>query len=193
MWAITPAALFSLAWSLGIPFEAVSRDAADLYNFHPLTGVLSNLGVLLWTTSAAVLIFSASLIRHNPAIHQMRATLGRFAILSTILLVDDLFLIHEQVAPQNLGISEKLTYLLYAAVFVVCFWRSRSVLLNSRVDILAAALTGFALSIGLDLVPNWLPYYHYALEDTPKFIGIGLWTTFCIVLSQQSLEVSKNI
>jgi hypothetical protein len=187
LWSIIPVVFYSVAWNLDVPFENVSRDAADLYNFHPLIGVLSNIGLLLWTASAAILFFSAHLIKDVPEAREERATLKRFGVLSSILLVDDLFLIHEQVAPRNLKISEKLTYMIYGAAFLGFLWRSRAVLLRSHIEVLVAALASFALSVGLDVLPNWLPQYHYALEDSPKFVGIGLWTAFFVRLSRQSI------
>lgn len=187
LWGVIPVVLYSVAWFIDVPLENVSRDAADLYNFHPLIGVLSNLGLILWTASAVVLFFSAYVVRGISAVAEQRASLLRFGLLSSMLLLDDLFLLHEQVVPQNLGVSQKLTYLLYGSVFSILVWRSRNVLLSGNSRMLVAAFMCFALSVGLDLLPNLLPTYHYALEDTPKFIGIALWTTFFWGLGRESI------
>jgi hypothetical protein len=187
LWAIIPITFYSVAWFKDVPFQEVSRDPADLYNYHPLVGVLSNIGLLLWMTTAAVLFFSANLIREFEMMNEARRTLIRFGLMSVIFLLDDLLLLHEQVVPQNLGISEKLTYMLYGAVFLAFMWRSRRTLLQADSPALGAALACFALSVGLDVFPNWLPRYHYALEDTPKFVGIGMWATFFLSLARDTV------
>ena len=43
----------------GVPVPFMTRDIAALGHLHPLAGVLSNLGILLWAATAAICLFVA--------------------------------------------------------------------------------------------------------------------------------------
>ena len=51
--AITAASLF-----LGVSMPNMTRDITAIANVHPLSGVLSNLGILLWCVAATVCGFA---------------------------------------------------------------------------------------------------------------------------------------
>ncbi len=123
-------------------------------------GVVSNLGVLLWCAAAAACFLAAALTsgRRSPLLYA--------GLLTTALLADDLFLLHEGV--YALVIEERIVFGLYALAlvgFVVAF---RRFLRETTPSLFAAACALFAVSLVVD--ERWAG--NHLLEDGSKFLGI---------------------
>ena len=91
---------------LQVRMPNMTRDVTAIANIHPLSGVLSNLGVLLWCTAAAVCGFASFFLRHAQPRSPSRFLLSS-SLLSVYLMLDDLFQLHENLLPRYLGLSEK--------------------------------------------------------------------------------------
>jgi hypothetical protein len=116
-----------------------------------------------------------------------------------VLLLDDIFLFHEEIAPEYLHIPERLVIVLYLAlgiVFVASNWRE---MLNSEYLLLALSLSLFGGSIVLDALPIEgfnVPYFWEQLEiffeDGFKFAGIATWLTFFSRYGMQRVLVTRQ-
>ena len=53
---------------LDISVVDLTRDIAVVAGVHPLTGMVSNIGILLWCAAAAICLFSSSVLRHRKRI-----------------------------------------------------------------------------------------------------------------------------
>ena len=103
----------------------LTRDPTAIGGIHPLSGALSNLGILLWWTSAIIWIGSAYLLRSVCIMSGYRFAISS-GLLSAYLALDDLFQFHDIIGPEYIGISENAVYLILAitiAVYVATFWR----------------------------------------------------------------------
>jgi hypothetical protein len=150
------------------------------------TGFVSQLEGLLWAAALAVCIFGLILIRRQmPVATASMRFLLHSSIFTSFLLLDDVFLFHEEIAPIYLHLPEELIFVLYAIIgvgFVVLNWRE---ILSSEYAILFLALGLFAGSVFLDSLPLdalHLRYFweqlEFLLEDSFKFAGIATWMTF---------------
>lgn len=87
----------------GYPILPLFNDPATHSGTHPLVGALSNLGVLLWWTSASIWLFTAALLRGR----EDRRFACQFALVSGMLTaylgLDDLYLLHDELLPDYLG------------------------------------------------------------------------------------------
>ncbi len=171
----------------GVPVQVLIEDPAFLLGGHPLTGMLSNLGVLLWAATAAVCGFtywSSASLQLPPL---LRAYVGLGGAITTALLLDDLFMLHEEVLPLTFGIDQKIVAGAYALGLPAYFWYFRS-LLSRRHVLLGASLLLLAFSLGYDqFMPpggEWRPVW----EDGPKFLGIVAWFGHFTLMSRQVLE-----
>lgn len=163
---------------LDVPIPFMTRDPLVMAGAHPLTGILSQLGVLGWCAAATIGLFAAGLPSTGSAVRFLRCT----GLLSAGLALDDFFQIHDYIVPVMLGIPEKVVHV--AIVLAVMSWLAgfRGVILATRWPILLAALALLATSMGFDmllepLVPeiaDWKPM----LEDGPKWLGIVLWGAY---------------
>jgi hypothetical protein len=180
---------------LALPIPALTRDVAAVADVHPLTGMLSNLGILVWWTSASVWLLAAAL--------QWRRKNGAFwfavysGLLSAYLALDDLFLLHEQLLPRYLGVAEVLVYSVIALAVLLYLMTFRSLLRPRRDTWLLLASLGFlAASLAVDLAPKeWLASsagVAYLLEDGLKWFGACFWTGFCLARCSADLAPSLS-
>lgn len=178
-----------LFWQASLP--DMTRDVTAIAGIHPLTGILSSLGILLWWTSAAIYFFAAFVQRG----HQGAAGVGFLVYsgcLSAYLGFDDLFLIHEYLAPIYLKVSERLVYVCIALATVVYLGRYRRILQGSTGLLLLLALMCLAGSVAIDtfLGPLFHPLagWSFYIEDALKWLGICFWTAFCVTHSSGVLR-----
>lgn len=171
------------------PLSAADRvvDCCSLY-----LGFMSTLGVLLWTSTAAVCLFAAYFLYLTRAQKDVVLFAIAGGLLSAWLGFDDQFQVHERVAPR-FGIPEIASYILYGLLVVAYFVRfSREVL---RADIVLLILAGvfFSTSIVLDvLLEDGAPVV-LSLEDGAKFIGIAAWAGFHIGAMMRELSLTVGI
>ena len=165
-----------LYWQLNIPIEKSTADPAATFQAHPFTGYISNLGVLLWCSSAVVCLFTYMLFR----IHKIKSLAIYFlssGLLCSLLLFDDFFMLHEFILPRYLGISQTLVYVIYLVPVLFYMFYFREEILNSEYEIFIIATILLSLSVVGD---NFLPQegMSYFIEDSFKFIGIAIWTLY---------------
>lgn len=123
--------------------------------------------------------------------------------LTTTLLLDDLFLLHEFVLPTYLKIPEKVVYLIYVILVFVYLIKFRRIIQNTEfiVLLLAFAFFGFSVSIDSSLISipkSWIENKDiYFLEDSSKFLGIISWFTYftrtCLLQMKQAWYQQVNI
>jgi hypothetical protein len=176
--------LLLLGWQTWIPIEALTRDPLAILDKPFYLGALSSIGILFWCASAAFCLFSFLVLKQR---RQGRDFANFFLASSGItlfLLLDDLFLIHEQIFPIYLNLSENLVlggHVVILLSYLICF---RKIILRTEFLILLAALGFFALSILADLDMIALPPtsvregIEALLEDGLKLLGIATWCTY---------------
>ena len=154
------------------------RDARQ--STGPEAGILSNTGIVLMISAAAISIFGAFVRSWIPL-----GVLGMFCLLFS---VDDALLIHEW-----FGAWEFVFYILYAGLMVLVlllYWRT-----NARLPYpLILCTAAFAGSVALDMIwgrgvgrlpltpeqAEQLMQIGYILEDLPKLVGIILLFSFSL-------------
>jgi hypothetical protein len=96
-----------------------------------------------------------------------------------VLLLDDLFLLHDVILPEDLNISENYLYVVYGILSLVFIFYFRDDILQTPYLLLFAAVVFFGFSIGVDTIVKFLNLKHgFILEDGSKFLGIISWGTY---------------
>ncbi|HEU0203831.1 MAG TPA: hypothetical protein VFR86_25760 [Burkholderiaceae bacterium] len=169
------------------PMDHIARDPAAVAQMHPFTGVLSNVGVLLWCAAGVAGLFGGLALRYTPR-DDWRRFLVCSGLLSLLLLFDDFFMFHEWLAPHHLGIHEYFVLLFLLGTMGAYLWFFRSVIFTTDCTLLALALGFFGLSFMVDLVPGrWMMHmgqWEYLLDDGPKFIGLAAWCSYHLRIAQ---------
>lgn len=189
--------------STGIPIGTFTRDPAAIagkaglapsvdFSINPFLGIISSFGILLWCISATICLFTSCLTRPKTAKKKFNGSsfLKFSGLFSLFLLLDDLFLFHEKIAPK-LFLSEKIVFVCYLAIVLFGITKFRKVILQTEWMILCFAFCFFGLSIILDIFP--VPYIvgglQFVLEDGFKLLGIASWCSYFVLVS---LQFAKN-
>lgn len=169
------------------------NDPADTLGYHPFLGVVSMLGLFGWAAAASIAFLTHAVTRFHETVQMRRFWLAA-GVLTTLLLLDDAFMLHEEIVPVGLGIREryvKLGYIAVAAAFGLGFFK---VLAGNNFRLVAAAGSFFALSFLCDTPFLMQPLglwesdtVVYLIEDGAKFIGISLWMAYVAKTAADSL------
>ena len=195
VWTFTPSLSVLLAIIIAhvyfhVEIPAMTRDVTAIARIHPLSGILSNLGVLLWCATASISLFAALTLREVGPRDAFWFLLGS-GFLSTYLMLDDLFQIHEDLAPRYLGLRQKGTLAILGAFVLVYLLAFRHVILQTHFALLVLAMGFLSTSVGVDtvLAPIFWRMGHSELlfEDGAKWLGISCWCSYYVRASHQLL------
>lgn len=174
------------------PFFSVSdltRDPATIALHPPFFGLTSNLAILLWSASAAVCFLSSVLLKViRPERRGLHSFFMSFAVLNTLLCLDDTFLLHEAILPNRLpviSIPEPVVVMGYGLFLLGAMVYFRRQLLQSQPLLFGVSLFLFAVSVGVDLL---LPELYaedvvLLIEDGAKLLAIFLWLAYFVQVS----------
>jgi hypothetical protein len=163
------------------PTAIFSRDPTSTMKVHPLTGMQSNLGILVWWAAAAICFFGHAVLRYSHSDATLRSFLLWSGVITAVLALDDFFLVHDDLVLRYLKLSETPVLLSYTALLVWHLVRFRRHILRSSYLLLLLALMFFGLSIVVDFFQeHWLSPWRIFLEDGFKLLGIVSWSGYLI-------------
>lgn len=209
------AALIVLVLLLAADQTGVSIDGAvsDPQEFTDLRmlGIVSNVGVLLWAAAVAICVLTAVTVE-DEAPERWRQFFVVSGLVTSVLLIDDLILVHEFAddlvalivdfdrTRQQKDILEAVVFAGYGVMFLWYCYRYRAELLGAseRRFFLAAAVM-FAISlffdidghsfIGLDVPGDGSDLDVESLaEEIPKFVGIAYYGWFFLLTARSTLR-----
>jgi hypothetical protein len=158
----------------GFDLIEILRDPAQQNGQSSFLGFVSNIGVWLWVSSAAILFYSTTTGGLVAKCGQ-RELLLLVGVLSTVLAVDDFFMIHDRYVNQKICY---LTYAVYAGFLLIRHYKT-IIEIEGFAFLLACLL--LALSILTDLSQNHIPLsysYVQVFEEGFKFVGGAIWLYF---------------
>ncbi len=171
------------------------RDPAAIANHPVYYGAFSNLSILFWSASAAICLFSSYLLNQLSAKAEHIRFLLAFGCFSTVLCLDDLFMLHERLFPEKLNIPESIVFIGYAAAFIVLVFRFRQRLRSTEPVFFLVSCLLFAVSIFLDVLPIQGILTKddiYLLEDGAKILAIFFWLAYFAKISVELALMSAN-
>ena len=179
--------IIGLSTANGIEPILVIRDLAQTYRAPIGIGLISNLGVLMWTASASIALFSS--LSGLIVKREKSNFLFLGGILTCVLCLDDFFLLHDRY------IGTDLLYATYSIIGIYILIKFRKLI--KEIDFLPFISSVFflGLSIIFDKVFEVIFAENYLnvnlLEECFKFTGIACWLNFWCKASINSLK-SKN-
>lgn len=163
-----------LGWEISLSARdplAVARAGDDVD--QPYVGWVSNLGVIGWGVGAVAATFAAqvTLVRGD---RSESAFLLVGGVLALLLMLDDLYQLHEYVLPRYVPGPRDSLILVWAAYAVTwaCLFRRR-LWREPDLPLLTAAGVGFGLSLGFERL-EVVGYY----EEGAKLVGIICFAAF---------------
>lgn len=150
-------------------------------------GLFSNIGILMWCGAAAITLFAAMLLFLKRGITAEAIALAAAGVLTTWLMLDDFFLVHEDVLPA-FGVSQTITYAIYGSVTLGYFALAWRTIWESVPSLLALSVAFLGLSVLSDTLLHTESHMHILVEDGAKLLGISAWAAFHINLAFEMLE-----
>lgn len=170
-----------------VPVSKFTRDPTHILHGHPFTGIISNIGILFWCSTAAICFFSSAIHWVNKNLMNAIFLLCS-GLITLLLLLDDLFMFHEIIIPRYFHLPEIAIYFGYLTLISIYLLKFRENIMKAEYTLLFIALGFFALSIISDV------FLHYEeleclVEDGCKLFGIITWFLFfirtCFIQTQE--------
>lgn len=168
-----------------IPYSEFMRDTTSLAGVAPWTGIVSNLGVLLWCAAATLCFAGAYLARQRQDFFRFLLASG---CLTLVLMLDDFFVVHESLR-DYLAFPEEATYSLYLLCFAGYLFYFGRLILRTEYLLFVVSLFLLGISLGIDIfqepIQQSLGSSYYLIEDGFKFAGIVGWFGYFLQLFGQ--------
>lgn len=181
MWALGASVLGVVYAQRSVALEQLFLDPAYLSGEPWYTGVLSDLGVLGWASAAVTALWGGWVAGQTG-----RPTAARFlrggALVSVVLLADDLFQLHADVL-RFMGLPKGIRQLLVVLPAVVWLVRRAADIARTRWVILVGALVGFGASLVVDGLARPGSTLGLFVEDSAKLLGVLAWTQYMVLTS----------
>lgn len=196
--ALAPVLAVLAGGLMGVSVPQMTMDPLSIARLHPLSGFLSNLGVLVVGASMAVWYFTATQwTEPRSAATAPRDTTGHLVMGATIsgyMTLDDLFQIHESLAPNYLRIPETAA-LAMLGIAILAFLRI-AVQNEHRFGLpwLLASLACLGASAVVDVASAklWrLGQWQYFVEDGSKWLGQYCWLKYTLMHCRWRLSYER--
>lgn len=187
---------FAVATANGVDFNRLAGDANSVSGLPFYTGVVSSLGIALWTAAGTAALLAVWVARTaEPALRRLLAVLGG---LSLWLGVDDLLMVHEGRLRELVGVHERPVFLAYGLLVAGLLLAQRRVVLTRTAwPVLGVALALLAASVVYDSLFEGqlltLPVSRSTavfIEESAKQLGIAVWLAYVLGLSRQVLRAT---
>lgn len=165
----------------------IFRDVAVIGKVPSYSGFMSQLGLLLWSASTTICFFTYFVLKKREASRKESLNTLLFAgLLSGYLMIDDTFMLHEEIFPDYIKfIPEKVVIILLGIAMLLFLYFNRREILQSEYGILLLAYGFFGFSVAIDAIPDrfYVGSYFFEkielfLEDGAKFTAITTWFVF---------------
>ncbi len=191
LWFAGLAVLFVASQQNVAPLQTLFLDAAHLTGAPWYTGVLSNLGIMVWTCGVAFAGAGAWVAKRIGRLSAARfLAVGSAATL--LLVLDDVFQLHAGPLRDALGGSKNLAQLVVIApvvLWVAVFWTD---ILRTRSALLGAAGASLAASVVVDVGVGLSGDAALLVEDGLKFLGILAWSQYFAITSKDIAASAIN-
>lgn len=183
-----------------IPIRQLVADPAQYFQGPFYTGFLSNLTVLTWAVGAYCAFFTRWTIGQIKSVPEWRRFFGLAGLLSIILMLDDLYMFHEEIFPNYLffpevsGIrpNEKFVIFGYGLFTLWFLYTSRKTIIKTPWPQLLVAGCFLAFSvladrgIGKHLIPSSSGRVY--AEDSAKFLGVLGWSVYLVTTGKAVIK-----
>jgi hypothetical protein len=149
-------------------------DPFVLGNLPFYAGILSNLGILLWCAGAAICFFSYAVLGREASVRNVRRFLFLSALLTILLLADDLFQMHRIFYLKYIHLTTDFVYGVYGLLVLGYLFLFKRQILETEFLLLLLALIFFVMAVIVDVF-SILPRGNTAASDGLKFFGIVSW------------------
>lgn len=193
------AALWFISSQFGIPIRVLIADPAQITDTPFYTGFLSNLTVITWAVGAYIALFTVWLLRRLNADAEWIRFFRMAGILTVVLMLDDLFMFHEEIFPNYLfmprvtGIepNEKFIIGIYGIFTLWFLFSSRHTIRKTdwKLLVVACAILGFGILADRGIAKKVFTTsaVRAFIEDSLKFLGVLGWSIYFYMSAKSAI------
>ena len=179
---------------LGIEYNVqlnhFTKDPVQIMDEPFYLGLFSNIGILFWCGSVVVCFFARALIPKTDEKKYIRTFLFFSGLVTMMLMMDDLFLLHEEVFPEYFLIPETGVFVIYSNILLLYVLLFRETIIKTDYVILGLGFFLIGASTFIKRIPMPIPEDTF-LQDAVKLFGIISWFTYFLRLGY--MEVKKAV
>lgn len=151
------------------------HDPLSVVNAPFYIGLFSNIGIILWASSAAICFFTVAIFWKNCKAVKSTSFLFFSGIITSVLLLDDFFILHESAFPDYLHIPQSIVLVTYAIIMLTYIYIFKKEILHTEFVILLICLLFFSYSALIDQTDYFYLWKKALFEDGAKLLGIVSW------------------
>ncbi len=189
VWAGTLAVLALAGLQNSVPAAELFLDPSALAGAHWYAGLLSNLGILAWTTAVVSALWGGWVAGRTG-----RAGASRFlvdgALVTGVMLLDDLLRLHSGVLPRLFGVPKAAAMLMVVAPTIVWAVHFGSEVVRTRWLVLLSSLAALASSVTADQLINRGTTTGILIEDGAKLLGV---VAFALYFVLTSVDITRSV
>lgn len=179
----------------------LTADTAEIGNQPPYAGIVSNLGILIWSFSLASCWIAAAVIKKDTTKRTSWQSFFFFSgLVTALLLFDDMLQIHEQSHAYLQFLSqdaaELVVFSLYGALILYYIVTFRNLFKKTEYLILLLAVGFLGVSLVVDQNHETVQLAEsnrsVLLEEGAKFLGIASWLTYFARTSLSKLRYNHE-
>lgn len=177
---VAAAVLVLIARHFDVPTADLASDPNEIAGAPVWFGLTALVDFAVWSAGAGAALVGGLQARQRPDPQRLGRFLLQASALTAYLVVDDMFLFHENLYPNVLGIPQKLVMVVYVVLVVAWLVLNRGAIAGTDFPILLLGGLFFAMSVVMD--QGLLLGFHPGpfTEDVPKVIGIFLWSVYLV-------------
>jgi len=179
--------LAGLCYFKEIPPTVFTEDPAGMTDAYPWIGLVSYVGILVWFAGASICFFTAAVLSEIKHDKELIRFLLAGGIMTTLLTLDDLFMLHEYIYPDFLHVPQKVVVCIYAAGMLWYLVSFRVLILKKEPLLFILGLVLFGLSTAVDMFLEVKNHWLWYAEDVCKFLGICSWSAYYACFSFKAL------
>jgi len=160
-----------------------TADVAAIPGARPYEGLLSNMGIIAWSSAFAVAFFTGVMTLTNGPREVPRLLVGG-GLVTFVLLVDDLFMLHDTLLPEYLGVPEEIATALVGLVALAFLWIFKQQIPRTPWPLLAIGVAYLAIMTVFDFLEKRVDIpAHQAWEEGAKLLGVLHWCGYLVLTS----------
>lgn len=164
-----------------VPVADLLNDPATVAGVMWYAGLISNLGAIGWTVAVAAAAGAAFVARVGGRPRSTISFLRGGALVGTMLLVDDLFQVHQRLLPRAVGLSKPMVLLIELVLAGGWAVSSYFEIKRTRWHLLVMAGGAFVVSLVVDqLITGPETGVRILVEDGAKFLGVLAWALYFV-------------
>ena len=187
--------VYVVAWGLAKATDRqptiLTEDPANLLEAPLYTGAFQYLSFLGWWT-AAVLAGATGMLLYRRG-HVLATPLLGLAAISSWLVVDDMFQMHEAVLDGHAGIPQYVTFSLYGVMAAAFFWHVRWFVMRTDWLLLVLFVIIFGAGQVFDQAGDEFGHHYTTAEKGLELLGVTAWVLYVSRCSLRYLTVPEPI